>query len=157
MLRVVFFFSCFPFSSAEFLAAATNLSSSTTTDPDKVVYPMLKRLPRSGTNFFLHFQLFLMFTFHSFQLADILDYSHPITWESLSTFLFLSGLSLSLLAYHSCLTSSFYVVYSSFWNLTPFFHPAKPASALDGLPSMNFCFFLSPFRMGLTNPGLDLA
>ena len=35
---------CSPFSPAEFLATASNLSSSTTTGPDKVAYPMLKHL-----------------------------------------------------------------------------------------------------------------
>ena len=45
---------CSPFSAAEFLAAASNLSSSTAIGPDKVVYPMLKHLPRSGMDFLLH-------------------------------------------------------------------------------------------------------
>ena len=45
---------CSPFSLAEFLAAASNLSSSTATGPDKVAYPMLKHLHRSGMNFLLH-------------------------------------------------------------------------------------------------------
>ena len=45
---------CSPFSPAEFLAAASNLSSSTATGPDKVAYPMLKHLPRSGMDFLLH-------------------------------------------------------------------------------------------------------
>ena len=45
---------CSPFSPAEFLAAASNLSSSTATGPDKVAYPMLKHLPRSGRDFLLH-------------------------------------------------------------------------------------------------------
>ena len=39
---------------AEFLAAASNLSSSTATGPDKVAYPMLKHLPPSGMDFLLH-------------------------------------------------------------------------------------------------------
>ena len=39
---------------AEFFAAASNLSLSTTTGPDKVAYPMLKHLPRSGMDFLLH-------------------------------------------------------------------------------------------------------
>ena len=43
-----------PFSPNEFLVAAFNLSSSTATGPDKVVYPMLKHLPRSGMDFLLH-------------------------------------------------------------------------------------------------------
>ena len=45
---------CSPFSLAEFLAAASNLSSSTATGPDKVAYPMLKHLPRSGIDFLVH-------------------------------------------------------------------------------------------------------
>ena len=65
---------CSPFSPAEFLAAASNLSSSTATGPDKVAYPMLKHLPRSGMDFLL--QSFLVFTFLSFHLEDIFYYSH---------------------------------------------------------------------------------
>ena len=45
---------CFSFSPTELLAAASNFSSSTATDPDKVAYPMLKHLPRSGMDFLLH-------------------------------------------------------------------------------------------------------
>ena len=45
---------CSPFSPAEFHAAASNLSCSTDTGPDKVAYPMLKHLPRSGMDFLLH-------------------------------------------------------------------------------------------------------
>ena len=45
---------CSPFSPAEFHAAASDLSSSTATGPDKVAYPMLKHLPRSGMDFLLH-------------------------------------------------------------------------------------------------------
>ena len=56
---------CSPFSPAEFLAAGSNLSSSTATGPDKVAYPMLKRLPRSGMDFFLHI-FNLSWTSHSF-------------------------------------------------------------------------------------------
>ena len=48
---------CSPFSPAEFLAAACNLSSSTATGPDKVAYPMLKHLFRSGMNFLHIFNL----------------------------------------------------------------------------------------------------
>ena len=56
---------CSPFSLVEFLAAAFILTSSTATGPDKVAYPMLKHLPRSGMNFLLHiFNLSL--TLHSF-------------------------------------------------------------------------------------------
>ena len=45
---------CSPFPPAEFLAAASNLSSSSATGPEKVAYPMLKHLPRSGMNFLLY-------------------------------------------------------------------------------------------------------
>ena len=47
-------FFCFLFSPAEFVAAASNLSSSTATGPDKVAYLMLKHLPRPGMDFLLH-------------------------------------------------------------------------------------------------------
>ena len=56
---------CSPFSPAEFLAAASNLSSSTATGPDKVAYPMLKHLPRSGMDFLLHI-FNLSWSSHSF-------------------------------------------------------------------------------------------
>ena len=45
---------CFPFSPAKFLVAASNLSSSAAIGPDKVAYPMLKHLPRSGMDFLFH-------------------------------------------------------------------------------------------------------
>ena len=44
---------CSPFTPSEFHAAASNLSSSTATGPDKVAYFMLKHLPRSGMDFLL--------------------------------------------------------------------------------------------------------
>ena len=56
---------CSPSPSTEFLAAASNLFSSTATGPDKVAHPMLKHLPRSGMDFFLHI-FNLSWTLHSF-------------------------------------------------------------------------------------------
>ena len=56
---------CSPSSFAEFLAAASNLSSSTATGPDKVAYSMLKHLPRSGMDFLLHIYN-LSWSLHSF-------------------------------------------------------------------------------------------
>ena len=56
---------CSPFTPAEFLAAASNLSSSTATGPDKVAYSMLKHLPRSAMDFFLHI-FNLSWSSHSF-------------------------------------------------------------------------------------------
>ena len=58
-------FFCSPFSSAEFLAAAFNLSSSTATGRDKVAYPMLKPFARSGMDFLLHI-FNLSWSSHSF-------------------------------------------------------------------------------------------
>ena len=45
---------CSSFSPAELLAAASNLSLSTATGPDKVAYPMPKHLSRFSMNFLLH-------------------------------------------------------------------------------------------------------
>ena len=56
---------CSPFSPAEFHAAASNLSSSTATGPDKVAYSMLKHLPRSGMDF-LFYIFNLSWSSHSF-------------------------------------------------------------------------------------------
>ena len=56
---------CSPFSPAEFLAAASNLSSSIATGLDKVAYPMLKHLPHSGMDFLLHI-FNLSWSSHSF-------------------------------------------------------------------------------------------
>ena len=58
-------FFCFPFSPAKFLAAASNLTPSTATGPDKVVYPMLKHLPRSGMDLLLYI-FNLSWSSHSF-------------------------------------------------------------------------------------------
>ena len=56
---------CSTFSPAEFLAAASNLTPSTATGPDKVAYPMLKHLPRSGMDFLLYI-FNLSWSSHSF-------------------------------------------------------------------------------------------
>ena len=56
---------CSLFSLAEFHAAASNLTPSTATGPNKVAYPMLKHLPRSGMDLLLY--LFnLSWSSHSF-------------------------------------------------------------------------------------------
>ena len=62
-----------PFTFAEYLAAASNLSSSTATGPDKVAYPMLKHLPRSGMDF----------VFHIFNLSWSLHF-FPFIWKTSS-------------------------------------------------------------------------
>ena len=56
---------CSSFSLAKLLAAASNLSPSTVTGPDKVAHPLLKHLPRSGMDFLLHI-FNLSWTLHSF-------------------------------------------------------------------------------------------
>ena len=64
---------CSPFSPDEFLAAASNLSSSPAIGPDKVSYPMLKHLPRSGMDFL----------FHTFSFSWSL-HSFPSIWKTSS-------------------------------------------------------------------------
>ena len=64
---------CSPFSPAEFLAAASNLSSSTATGRGKVAYPMLKHLPRSGMDLLLYI-FNLSWSSHSF----------PFIWKTSS-------------------------------------------------------------------------
>ena len=56
---------CSSFSPAELFETASNLSSSTATGPDKVAYPMLKHLPRSGMDFLLYI-FNLSWSSHSF-------------------------------------------------------------------------------------------
>ena len=148
---------CSLFTLAEFHAAASNLSSSTTTGPDKVAYPMLKHLPRSGMDFLLHI-FNLSWSSHSFpsiwktsSIIPIHKMGKPL--DSPASFQPISLTS----AYQGFLNASFYPVYSSFWSLIPFSLPTRPVSALDGLHSIKFCTFLSPFPMGLTNPGRALG
>ena len=118
---------------------------------------MLKHLPRSGMDFLLYI-FDLSWTSHSFpsiwktsSIIPIHKMGKPL--DSPAYF----RPSLSPPAYQSCLNASFYPVYSSFWSLIPFSLPTRPVSALDDLHLIKFCSFLSPFRMGLTNPGRALA
>ena len=55
---------CSSFSPTKFLAAISNLFSSTDTGPDKVAYPILKHLPRSGMDFLHIFNI--SWCLHSF-------------------------------------------------------------------------------------------
>ena len=144
----------FPFYPAEFLAAASNLSSSTATGPDKVAYPMLKHLPRSGMDFLLHI-FNLSWTLHSFPSIWWTSSIIPIQkmGKPLDSPAFFRPISLT-----SCVSKLFARInLSSFLNLIPFSIPARPVSAQDGLHLIKFYTFLSPFRMDLINPGRALG
>ena len=146
---------CSPFSSA----TATNLSSFTASGPDKVAYPMLKHLPRSGMDFLLHiFNLsWSLHFFPSIWKTSSIICIHKMGKPLHSPTSFQSVHSPTPPASQSFLNASFYRVLSFFWRLTSFSLPATPVSAVDGLLSITFCSFLSPFRMGLTNPDLALG
>ena len=144
---------CSPFTPVEFLAAAFY----TATGPDKVAYPMLNHLPRSGMDLLLYI-FNLSWSSHSFlsiwktsSIIPIHKMRKPL--DSPASF---RPISLTSCA-SSCLNALFYRVCSSFWSLIPFSLPVRPVSALVGLHLIKFCTFLSPFWMGLTNPGRALG
>ena len=103
-----------PFSHAKFLAATTNLSSSTATGPDKVAYPMQKHLPRSGMDFLLHILIFPVICnpFFSIWKASSIIPIHKMA-KPLDSVVSLRLISLTS-AYQSFLSVSVYHVYSSF-------------------------------------------
>ena len=123
---------------------------------------MPKHLLRSGMDFLLY-----IFNLSCLRIQFLVSSIIPIgrrhllfpstRWESLSTLLLPSGVSLSPPVYQSFLNASFYLVYSSFWNLIPFSLPATPVSSLYGLLLIKLFACLSPFRMVLTNPGRALG
>ena len=82
---------CSPFIPAEFYAAASNLSSSTASGPDKVAYSMLKHLPRSGMDFLLTSSIFPGLHILFFHLEDIFYYSHPQDGKASQLSCFLSA------------------------------------------------------------------
>ena len=154
------FHSCFcsPFSPAEFLAAASNLTPSTATGPDKVAYPMLKHLPRSGMDLLLYI-FNLSWSSHSFpsiwktsSIIPIHKMGKPL--DSPASFRPISLTSCVSKLFERIILSRllFFLESNSILSLS-----ARPVSALVGLHSIKFCTFLSPFRMGLTNPGRDLG
>ena len=125
------------FSPAEFLAAASSLSSSTAIGPDKVAYPMITHLPRSGMDFRLHI-INLSWSSHFF----------PSIWKTSSIIpihkmgkLLDSPASFRPISFISCVSKLFERIILScllffleqIQNLIPFFLPARPVSALDGL------------------------
>ena len=147
---------CSPFSTVEFLAAASNLSSSTTTGPDKVAYTMLKHLPCSGMDFLLHI-FNLSWTLHSF----------PSIWKASSIIPIHkkgkplnSPASFRPISLTDCILQLFECIILSrllfFLESNSILSSARPVSAMDGLLYIKFFTFLSPSYMSLTNPGRAL-
>ena len=141
---------CFPFSSTEFLMATTNFSSFTVTGPDKVAYLMLKHLPRSGMDFFPSFLIFPGLFVHLLPSERHLLIFSFIKWESLSTILVHSCLSLSSPASQRFLNVSFYRVHSSSWSLIPFSLPLDWFAPWMVYPR-SILYLCGQFRMGLTH------
>ena len=114
---------------------------------------MLKHLPRSGIDFLLHI-FNHSWTLLSFPSISKTSSNIPIhkMGKSLDSPAFFRPISLTSCA-SKLFNASFYPVYFFFWNLIPFSLPARPVSTLDSILLIKFCSFLSPFRMGLTNPG----
>ena len=136
---------------------ATILSSSSPTGPDKVAYPMLKHLPRSDMDCLLHiFSLF--WSFHSFpfiwktsSIISIHKMGKPL--DSPASFRPISLTSYVSKLFERIILSRLLFFLESNSILSP--HQAN--FTLDGLLYIKFCSFLSPFRMGLTNPGRALG
>ena len=148
---------CSPFYPDDFFAATTNRFSSTASGPDKVVYLILKHLPRFEMNFLLH-MFNLSWTLHSF--PTIWKTSFIITIQKMGKPLD-SPASIGHISL-SCVSKLFERIIRSrllfFLESTviPFSLPDRSVSVLDGLLWIKFCFLLSPFRMSLTNQGLAL-
>ena len=111
-------------------------------------------LPRSGMDFLLHI-FNLSWSSHSFpsfwktfsiipihKMGKPLD--SPVSFRPISP----------PPAYQSCLNASFYLVYSSFWNLIPFSLPARPGR--PGRSTLDQILYLSQFisdRFNKLRPG----
>ena len=145
---------CSHISPTKFLAADTNLSSSTAPDPNKVGYLMLKHLPRSGMHFLLHI-FNLSRSLHSFPsiwktsfIISIHEMEKPL--DSSASFRPISlAFCVSKLFEPIILLRLFF-----FMKSISILSSQRPVSALDDLLSIKFCFFLGPFQMLLTDPSL---
>ena len=133
---------CSSFSHAEFHAAASNLSSSSATGPDKVAYSMLKHLPRSGMDFLLHI-FNLSWSSHSFpsiwktsSIIPIHKMGKPLDSPAFS------GLSLSPPAYQSFLNASYYPVFSFFLESNSILSP-RQAGFRPGRSTLDQILYLS--------------
>ena len=150
-------FFCSPFPPAEFLAAASNLSSSTATGPDKVAYPMLKHLPRSGMDFLLHI-FNLSWSSHSF--PSIWKTSSIVPIHKMETPLdspaYFQPISLT-----SCVSKLFERIILSrlffFLESNSILSPRRAGFRPGRFTLYQILYLSGPFRMGLTNPGRALG
>ena len=148
---------CSPFSPAEFLEAASNLSSFTATGPDKVAYSMLKHLPRSDMDFLLHIFNFSL-TLHSF----------PSIWKTSSIIPIHkirkpldSPASFRPISLTSCVSKLFERIILShllfFLKSNSILSPRQADFRLRRSALVQILFLSQSIRMGLTNPGRDLG
>ena len=123
-LKIVFLFLLFIYFS-EFLAAAANFSSSTAAGKDRVLYTMLKYLPRSGFDVLLnmHTISWCLHFFHFIWKSSSIILIHKM--EKVLTNQFSSGQSLSPLPFRRYLNAPFYFIYNIFWSLIPFLSPSE--------------------------------
>ena len=147
---------CSPFTLAEFLAAASNLSSSTATGPDKVAYLMLKHFPFSGIDFLLHIfnlswsSLSFPSIWKTSSIIPIHKMGKPL--DSLASFR-----PISLTSCISKLFTRIILLRLLFFLESNFILSPRQANFRPGRSTLDqILYFFSPFRMGLTNPGQAL-
>ena len=131
--------------------AAANRSSSTTTESDKVANPMLKHIPRFGTDFRVHvFKLFLSL------------YSFPSIWKT-SSIIFIHKMRRAFFpptSHTFCISMLFeriillYFVFSFFLDSNFILSHCPGGSALNRLPLITCGSCHTTFRMGLVNTEL---
>ena len=135
---------CSPFSSTEVLAAASNLFPFTATGPDKVAYPVLKHLPRSGMDFLHVFNL--SWSWHSFPSIWKTSIIIPIhkMGEPLD-----SPASFRPISLTSCVLKLFERIILSrllfFLRSNSILSPRQAGFRPGGLHLIKFCTFLSSF------------
>ena len=114
---------------------------------------MLKHLPRSGMDLLLHI-FNLSWSSHFFpsiwKTSIIPIHKMGKCLNSPASFRPISLTSCVSKLFERIILSRLLFFLESNSILSP---PARPVSALVGLHSIIFCTFLSPFRMGSTNPG----
>ena len=148
---------CSPFSPTEFLAATSNLSLSTATGLDKVAYPMLEHLPRSGMDFLLHilnFFWFLRFFSAIWKTSSIIS-THKMG-KHLDSLAFFRPISLTF-----CVSKLFERIILSrllfFLESNSILYPRRAGFRPKRCTLDQILFLAQPFRMGLTNPGRALG